>query len=1352
MMPKAYQPDDLTDIRLWADSFKVLADGDGTVEPRQFADGPFAPGHIGFFSSITAPENMVSMAALNHVPRLSGVPFFVTGVKRLKLNTERTAVETAVLEGVLINPDEVGAGQDPADAGTLPGIVVRALSRRRPIEVTLESGSWDIRGDSLIDWAFAVNRQVPEDDLSEDDNRLPEEDRSSNFPGAVARMVGTVTKSMDGRLSIIVDESRSRALVFGRLWSFSESVAIVSHATFERSSTDNPWLQKQFSFAPEGDRSAPFLSITSQQNESPKASLGIDFGDVQIDSGALSGRLETSRRVRFKLGTQVAVAQYEQGAYRCLTLNETTDRTRGQAALLLWTAGDLSGVGFDPAVGALRLCAAYVKMTVESDATAQTGWTLTAGTSPNQVSGNCLAKVHRSLLTVDVNDSGTSETVAQLGTVLIEATLQGQELSLLLEGNVQAASTEMTGQLVLKEGPTVALQATVRATLNLEAKTIELADDVFWATRITPASGSGKPEIRMPTVSGTTPPAFSVNGYTLEPVLPRGFVRIGLKKDNKELKMGIRNVDPSQLPLLPELEPSLVQSPERIENNDVRLSHRNRAGLALRPNAPLGRFGIALNTATTGETSLPSLPTGQALLLDTVVSLDTDGSTVGPLLRLRPEGWLIPFGEKDPNEELYRTDGLFVLNVDFRRGDMPVVAAVEARTRNFDPDEPSPNERERYRELLRATGDQGVAITYRLTDGVVADLGFVDSPFYDHAGEVDLALRLVAPTSPAGLAKLATAMEAVPEPAWIYGFDPRIRLPSTLPEQLSQRTTGRYVVADLAADPYADVCCLAHRQYRLERRRLTDDAEEFDPSATPILHNSEVPAFRQPARLSSQLSGRWMRTKPEDDRPSIPRVFFPPRVDWELAADKPGAMFQSMVQARVTTKDLATSREPLIDFALREPQFTRLAKCVSAEVYWQTDLGETAVSAPDSGYANVNLVWTEVIGSVQVDDEKSGDWLKPTATGIALSRTPLQLVIDFNSEVFLVNQADAAVPAYRVEAQPDEGVPEVKVLPAATYLVANPNVETVLKPQTVKEEERTCTITDEAGVWKATFTDNLPLPSSGTNFTLTSVVHRFVQPHGQHHYELMQDTATEDGDPDAFPIKIGTDDKNVKVLCRRPLCIEVDVNDPNPLNGLTITTNVEIRRIRDGVEVTHLRLAQVAAGEKKYLVVTPSNTVEGKTCRVVRTQADGFLEAAVRFPAKVARDKSKAWTPGLTLTEPADLSELKKKAEWLRTYPARCRQGTTGTRRLQTFQYCTGPRVRGQRRPRRSGRYGGRLLQLGPNQFSERRRQENPDHHRIGPRPRHYHAPLGRRDDTHCSGGCYGRTPSQWHLDRAENQ
>jgi hypothetical protein len=35
---------------------------------------------------------------------------------------------------------------------------------------------------------------------------------------------------------------------------------------------------------------------------------------------------------------------------------------------------------------------------------------------------------------------------------------------------------------------------------------------------------------------------------------------------------------------------------------------------------------------------------------------------------------------------------------------------------------------------LRAAGAQGVAVTFRLADGRALDLGFVDSPFFDHAG------------------------------------------------------------------------------------------------------------------------------------------------------------------------------------------------------------------------------------------------------------------------------------------------------------------------------------------------------------------------------------------------------------------------------------------------------------------------------------------------------------------------------------------------------------------------------------------------------------------------------------------
>jgi len=361
------------------------------------------------------------------------------------------------------------------------------------------------------------------------------------------------------------------------------------------------------------------------------------------------------------------------------------------------------------------------------------------------------------------------------------------------------------------------------------------------------------------------------------------------------------------------------------------------------------------------------------------------------------------------------------------------------------------------------------------------------------------------------------------------------------------------------------------------------------------------------------------------------------------------------VQARVTTKERATSREPLIDFALREPQFVRLAECVNAEVYWQTGADETSVSEPENGFANVNLVWTEVVGSVQVDDESAtAEWLKPTASGIALSRVPLQLVIDFNSEVFLVNQADAAVPAYRVEAQPDGDDPSVKVLPAATYLVANPDVETVFAPQTVaKNPIDECVISNDDGVWRAKVPEGSV--QSGTILTLTdfqeqpelnNVAHRFVG-NSNSLFDLMQDTAPDDSVSESLKITVEEIEYDVTIRCRRPFCIDItgDGGTPNDLNAKPLTSTAldeKVRKLKDGEKVIELRLAQIVPGGGQYLIVTPSllSTTGSGACRNVTTQAAGYLEAAVRLRATLTADPSRAWKPALTLTK-ADSDALK---------------------------------------------------------------------------------------------------------------
>ncbi len=1022
------------------------------------------------------------------------------------------------------------------------------------------------------------------------------------------------------------------------------------------------------------------VAIRSQQEKdfSPQASLRVDFRSINSDTnqlekiktggGELSGRLRPSRRVMFAIEKQRMVerafAQLEQGGYFCLTVKPSTpDAARGSGALVLWTAGDLTAAAADPAVGARRMFAAFGRMVQEKKewgtTTDPTLFTFTTGTKPNtERSVKVRAAVYPSLLSIDVGEAGKETPAALLGTVVVDLVLGNQKLTLLLEGNAQASAAEMTGVLTLESKVGAALrtpallQAVVRCRTNLAKGELTLVDDVFWVTVVTPDALPSDPEILVPTSGGTLEStAFAVTSFEApSDVPPLGFFRLGLQNGSRVL--GAVPVADGEVPLLPELEPSRMQSPERLGTDTVRLAHRVRSGLVLRPDVPTSRFEMALRKGTAVEPTVPTPEDKKSQLFELIV-VDR-----GPLFRLRPEGWLARPATTPPPPR-YRTDGLFVLNADFRRDNESILSAVEARTREVERNEPTQvGERLRYRELLRAVGAQGVAITFRLTDGQVADLGFVDSPFFDQAGNTGPEpLLSVAPATAliATLVANATATIAAGR-TWAYGFDPRLRLPHELDQREPRMSAFRYIVADLPADPYADVCCLAHRMYRLERRR-TAAVEKFDREDTPILHSAEVPAFRQPARLSFPLTGRWLRSPAEAEQPFASRPFFPPRVDWELAADKPGAMFQSHVQARVTNAHDRSQREPLLDFALREPQFVRISDgCVTAEVIWQT--ADTRISVPDRGFVDdATLVWTEVIGSALVDKESDLDpWLQVQGDGIGLTRSPLQLVIEFNSEVFAIRAADAAVPAYRVEPQPDEGsAPRApKVLPAATYLVANPDVDTLFTPQTVAGPTRSCTVTIDSGVWKGTFTGPGEAPASGTRLTLTGfptsaaslndVAHRFIAA-GDGSYLLTLDTATEDGAADPFRITIGSDTSptDTKIKCRRPLCIEIEsAATPDVLNGASMTATASIRCVQDGVEVTNLRLAQIAPGLKQYLIVTPTPVPTGAagasgSSRAVMTQAAGYLELSVRAKTEVAVNAAKAWTPALTLAKPAGL-------------------------------------------------------------------------------------------------------------------
>ena len=1031
-------------------------------------------------------------------------------------------------------------------------------------------------------------------------------------------------------------------------------------------------------WSPEG---AIVIRSDKELSRSPQASLSIDFSNresgapqpVHADASEVTGRLRPSRRVQFTLDWPAtaleparrdrAFGQLEQGGYRCFTTEPTTpDATRGRAALLLWTSGDLTEDG-DAAVGSRQLVASLARLVSKVERARRVQLKLVRASGP--VAADLDAVVTQSLLSVHVG----KPRVALFGTALIEADMRPDEfgrvrkLTLLLEGNAEA--NEMTGFLVLDTPPNGALQAIVRCDANLTTSdTLTLVDDVYWAVRVAPRQDVSDAEILLRS-EGANRAAFSVRSFDVtdapESAPSIGFVRLHLDTVTPALFQTIR-IDENEVPLLPELEPSRLQSPERLGPDTVRLCHRVRSGLAMRPAIPSGRFKpVAVKMPNPLETDVP--PHNELQLLEPVID---DG---GPLVRLRAEGWLV----RRSDDTEFRTDGLFVLNVDFLRDKVPVLTAIEARTRAVEFGEPtSASERLRYRELLRAAGAQGVAVTFRLTDGRALDLGFVDSPFFDHPGSAapdPLVPDVAAARMGRGSIRIRTTL--LGQNPWVYATDPRLLQPHELDRVEASGSNFRYVVADLAADPYADVCCLAHRQYRLERRQSTTDAETFQEGDTPILHSAEAPAFRQPARLSSPLTGKWQRTPFDEDDVNlwtVSRPFFPPRVDWELAADKPGALFQSSIQVRVTNEKNESWREPLIDFALREPQFVKIGDgCVTAEVKWQE--GDTHVSQPTAGFAKAELVWTEVIGSVPIDAVDDDPWLEVRADGIGLTRPPLQLILDFNSEVVLVTPADAAVPAYRVEAQRDEAdlpgnLPQVIAQPTKTYLVANPDLATVFSPQKVERlvrgrPDRECKVDVVSSVYKATLDlADGPFPASGTTLTLrgltdpdalalNDVTFRFVGAGPL--FDLTWDTATED---DFSTITINGAAANISIVSHRPLCVKItdSVANPDILNNATATVGVEVRRVRDGEPVTNLRLAQVAPKEKLYLIVTPAADfssdpavqVAGR-CSAVATQAAGYLEAAVRTKAEVTRDHLKAWTPGLTLTEPADLTDLRNR-------------------------------------------------------------------------------------------------------------
>lgn len=1043
---------------------------------------------------------------------------------------------------------------------------------------------------------------------------------------------------------------------------------------------------------------------------SPQASLSVEMGTPPVTDGRIRARLAPTRTVSFRVetGTEEAGAvavwpaysRLRQGVNRCLTLKPTTpDAARGENGVILWPSGDLTLEAERP----VTLSAASIQLI--SDLTSPPEVKLTIG----GVDLSVKTTVQQVLLGVDVGSgSGQKLTRASLtGTLVIGATLFQQQLTLLLDGDVTRTTeeeVEITG-ILLVEKPAATkrdtdaplLQSLIRCDVKRSEGQIEVAikDDVFWTTVAGEllAPPASVPDIALPTTGLEDRTSFQVVTYGSEKVPQElagfEFVRLGIKKRSGKHSLVLRAVAADEVPLLPELEPLLLRNPERHGEAVARLIHRWRGGLALRPDAPTGRYTPMEVSASTLKPS--ELSDERLLLLESVVRLSN-----GPALRIRPEGWL---KRTQIERELKpQTDGLCVLNVDTPQNDatgetVRVVTALESRTQiegetiggqSFD--------RLRYRQILRDEKSQGIALQFSVADNRPADLTFIDSPFFDQvgraadaAGDAGLiaALRDLTLTAEEGAeAPAALALDAAAETVSSmlgplgrrYAGDPRILLPSNLfaeedtaapgdatPRSLALRTFGpRYLVDDLPADPYADACCLAHRQYRLLRKTVGGKPEDFEGS-TPVLHVSDVPAFRQPARLAYSSARPWLRTEASREE-----CFFPRRFDWELAADKPGAMFQILLQARVGGPHNLEIREPLIDFALREPQFIRLKDCVTAAVKWQK---ETQVDGPD-GRADLLLVWTEVLGTAAIEDLADKRWLLPTpGGGIALPKPPLQLVIEFNSEVISVLPADAAVPAYRVKPQPEEATTAGTAdrekmtpfyLPARTFLVGGTTFEELTKPQRivtgdavagkVQKEGEILTLQAAEDSFKSGERCELTFDVD-SHKELNGTVHRVLPQDGS--FLLMQETVNErfedDPPPKEVTLKVDGDagpvEVKMNIISHRPICLQL-VGDVTFANGAKLAemppAELTPLGIADGKAPGgpgDLKLCEI--GDKHYLLLMPSPLAgplgeADATVHKPHTRAVGYLEANLRHQGKTIKarritDKRTIWKPNLVL-------------------------------------------------------------------------------------------------------------------------
>lgn len=1015
----------------------------------------------------------------------------------------------------------------------------------------------------------------------------------------------------------------------------------------------------------------------SSTGESPQAALPIDFKvasnqDFQIKE--LKGTLTPSRRVYFDLTTGIGktrtFTRLQQGDYECLTFDPTLpDASRGKGTLVLWPAGDLTDNPdeFDPTVGPLRLVATLNKIEQKSASVRITIGT-TSITSNAQTTLSTLLSVHRR----DKNLAGRDieSRIAFLGTLFVVSTnLANGTLKLLLEGEFQQdiGDVELSGLLILENASgDPGLQTVVRCLLTTASDgslSLKLINDVYWSTSIDMQSSGNELNILL---SGSST-GFRVDAFApkaVQPAQANQFLRLILASNRLQLQKVSQNL----IPLIPELEPSRLQAPEKLGEKTVRLSHRRRGGLVLRPNIPSTRWGVVSGNAS-GNAFDPDPPSN--LLLEPVVAV---GGEIGPLMRLRQDGWLVSV-PVDSNTPQYRTDGLFVLNADSIQAGVEAVSGLEARTQEIETTVDPAQERNRYRTILSESGAQGVAIHYSLDSRVAgrpSDLGFVDSPFYDHPGAAEdtnpfaslLRPSLRLSSTPAAFALAAmelVSMENALAPAvWQFAVDPRLLSPHEIEVEDTKDNSGlgyRYVLGDLPADPNRDVCCLAHRHYRMLRIYPNTIGNDTFIDQTPILHVAEVPAFRQPARLAFPIRRRWLFSET-----ALEKCFFPRRLDWELAADKPGAMFQILSQARVTNQNGRSVHEPQVDFAIREPQFIRLKDCITAAVQLQV---ETKLEPSDSRI-NATLVWTEIIGSVEVADLAEKDWLQWKSSSLTLAKAPLQLIIDFNSEVFAVQQADAAVPAYRIEAQKgpnDTGEPLVKTKPAATYLVAKKKFEDVVAPQELKEAERDFTVTKDGDLWTARPGQTNPPIVSGTRYALyqdtlptLKTSHRLVKTGGDK-LVLMQDSVN--GDPEnqpintTFKVKViydvgGNSQEEIEgtILCHRPLCLNLEGPNLANVNGRPIISlknkendeDIKVRSIADGSFLPQanrpLYLGSVKLGGQEVLILSPSVLADAALLNkgtVVNTKVVPYFEASVRKKTILKVEEDDVWTSALSL-------------------------------------------------------------------------------------------------------------------------